>query len=350
MTGSTADASPSTPTGERFDPPFMRGHIIEAEHFARYAWAAQFASGRRVLDAACGMAYGTAMLAAAGAKEVVGVDLDESVIAKVSAAAPPATSFEVADLRKLPFADDEFDLVVCFEAIEHVPEPEVVLDQLARVLRPDGLLVVSTPNRDVYTPGNPFHLRELKPNELEEELSRRFRSVALRRQHSWVASGILDDEAFAVSGHETIDGVEVRKACDDEPGQETYTLGLASDGELPVGTGLVSLTADIDIRDWSSRIDAAGLAMLTVPGGERAQDAEVELLRGEVEELRRQLASGEAELARFTELEASLASAAAALALHEDLRARHDSVIGSSSWRLTRPLRLLAARLRGFRS
>jgi SAM-dependent methyltransferase len=354
VTGSTADASPSTPTdeptGERFDPPFMQGHIIEAEHFARYAWASQFASGRRVLDAACGMAYGTAMLAAAGATEVVGVDLDESVIAKVRAAAPPATSFEVADLRKLPFGDDEFDFVVCFEAIEHVPEPEVVLDQLSRVLRPEGLLLVSTPNRDVYTPGNPFHLRELTPNELEEELSKRFRSVALRRQHSWVASGIFDDEAFGVGGHEKIDGVEVRKACDDEPGDETYTLGLASDGELPVGAGLVSLTSDIDIRSWSSRIDAAELAMLTAPGGERANEAEVELLRGELEELRRQLASGEAELARFTEIEERLASAAASLELYEDLRARYDKVVNSSTWRLTRPLRRLRARLSRLRS
>jgi SAM-dependent methyltransferase len=355
VTGSTADASPSTPTdeptGERFDPPFMQGHLIEAEHFARYAWASQFAGGRRVLDAACGMAYGTAMLAAAGATEVVGVDLDESVIAKVRAAAPPTTtSFEVADLRKLPFDDDEFDFVVCFEAIEHVPEPEVVLDQLSRVLRPDGLLLVSTPNRDVYTPGNPFHLRELTPNELEKELSKRFRSVTLRRQHSWVASGIFDDEAFGVAGHEKIDGVEVRKDCDNKPGEETYTLGLASDGELPVGTGLVSLTADIDIRDWSSRIDAADLAMLTVPGGEGSQEAGVRLLRGEVEELRRQLVSGETELARFTELEEKLASARAALAQYDLLRERHEVVVHSSSWRITAPLRRLGDLLRGLRS
>ena len=327
----------------------MHGHIIEAEHIARYAWAAQFADGRRVLDAACGMAYGTAMLAAAGAKEVVGVDLDEDVIAEVSAAAPDATSFQVADLRKLPFADDEFDYVVCFEAIEHVADPGVVLDQLARVLRPDGLLVLSTPNRDVYTPGNPFHLRELTPNELEQELSKRFRSVALRRQHSWVASGIFDDEAFGTAAHETIDGVKVRKECDDEAGQETYTLGLASDGDLPVGTGLVSLTSDLDIRDWSSRIDAADLAMLTVPGGDRAQEAELGLMRDELNELRRQLQSGEEELARFTEVEARLASAEAALCLYEDLRERHEEVLSSSSWRLTEPLRRLGARLRGLR-
>jgi SAM-dependent methyltransferase len=350
VTGSTADATPSTPTGERFDPPLMHGHLIEAEHLARYAWATQFASGRRVLDAACGVAYGTAMLAAGGAGEVVGIDLDESVIATVSAGAPPGTTFEVADLRKLPFGDDEFGLVVCFEAIEHVPDPELVLDELARVLEPGGLLLVSTPNRDVYTPGNPFHLRELTPNELEDELGKRFGSVALRRQHTWIASGIFDDEAFRASSHEAIEGIEVRKSSQDEPGRETYTLGLASDGELPVGMGLLSLTADADLRDWSSRLDAADLAMATVAVGAGSRDTEVELLRGELAELRSQLAQGEAELARYTDLEARLAAAAGALGDYEALNIQYRAIVSSSSWRLTAIFRRLGGLARGSRS
>jgi SAM-dependent methyltransferase len=337
----------------------MHGHLIEAEHYARYAWASQFAAGSRVLDGACGMGYGSAILAAAGASEVVGVDLDEKVIAQVGAAAGAGTRFEVADLRDLPFGDDEFDLVVSFETIEHVPDPKTVLDELARVLKPGGLLLISTPNRDVYTPGNPFHQRELAPNELEDELAKHFRSVALRRQHTWIASGILDDEAFRTAGHARIEGIEVRKDSEDEPGRETYTLGMASDGELPVGTGLVSLTADIDLRDWSARLETAELAMSTVPVGEHVDGAELELLRGEVAELRRQLASGEAELARFTELEAKLADTSQALAGYEALRienaeheetaALYEEVVNSSSWRLTSPLRRLLAFLRGAR-
>ncbi len=325
----------------------MHGHTIEAEHLARYAWAAQFATGRRILDAACGTAYGTAMLAAAGASEVVGVDIDERIIETARSTAAPSTSFEVTDLRKLPYGDAEFDLVVCFEAIEHVADPGLVLDQLARVLRSDGLLLVSTPNRNVYTPGNPFHLRELTPNELEEELSKRFRSVALRRQHTWVSSGIFDDEAFEVGDNEVIDGVEVRKACANEAGKETYTLGLASDGELPVGRGLLGLTSDVDIRDWSAKLATAGLAVPTASNGDGTRGAEIELLRNELDELRRQLVRGEADLAQVPEMEEQLASAREALAKYEDLVVQHEAVIGSRTWRLARPLRRLAARLRG---
>ena len=353
MTGSTADATSSTPTGERFDPPFMHGHLIEAEHYSRYAWAGQFASGRKVLDAACGMGYGTAMLAAAGASEAVGVDLDAEVIAKVRAAAPAGTRFEVVDVRELPFADDEFDYVVYFETIEHVPDTDKVFDELARVLKPGGLLLVSTPNRDVYLPGNPFHLRELTPNELEQALTERFGSVALLRQHTWVASGVFDDEAFRVSDHQPIAGVEVRKACDDEPGEETYTLGMASDGELPSADSLVSLTADVDLRDWSARLDTAELVISTGEArGQRAPEAELDLLRGEIEELRRQLAAGEEALASFTELEEKQAAMAEALAdydalkgKYEDVVALNNTIVNSSSWRYTSILRRLGGML-----
>jgi SAM-dependent methyltransferase len=361
LTDSTADVPGTAPTGERFDPALMGDHLIEAEHFARYSWAAQFAPGRRVLDAACGMAYGTAILAAAGAVQVIGVDLDPAVIAKAEAGAPPGASFRVGDLRKLPFEDGEFDLVVCFEAIEHVAEPELALDEMSRVLGEGGVLVVSTPNRDVYAPGNPFHLRELTPNELEDELQARFRSVSLRRQHTWIASAVLDDEAFETGENAVIDGIEVRKVAGGELGTETYTVGLASDADLPLGNGVVDLTSDIDIRDWSFRLDAADLALAAKPEpGGSTSDAEVSLLRRELTELRRQLIRGESEMSRFADLEARLTEARGALGAHEALQLQfdelagrheglqraHQQVVHSSSWRLTAPLRRLTARLR----
>jgi SAM-dependent methyltransferase len=325
----------------------MHGRIIEAEHLARYAWAAQMASGRRVLDAACGMAYGTRILAEAGASEVVGIDLDEEVIAEVGATAGPNMTFDVGDLRQLPYDDDEFELITCFEAIEHVPDPDAVLDELSRVLCPGGVVALSTPNRDVYSPGNPFHLRELTPNELEAELTQRFRSVVLRRQHTWVASGIFDDGNFQAGGNERVDGVEVLKASENKLGMETYTLALASDGDIPADGPIVDLSGDIDLREWSERLDVADHAIDAVPQDvDLRHKAEVEGLQGELRELRQRLLKAEEGIKGYDEMNAKLIQADEALRDY----VRSAEIINSASWKLTRPLRSITARIRQYRS
>lgn len=340
MTGLPADAERTKPSGERFDPASMGGHLIEAEHMVRYLWAAQFASGRRVLDAACGMGYGTIALLDSGAVEVVGVDRDEEVVRSVAAAAPTGARFDVGDLLSLPYDDDEFDFAVCFEAIEHVDDPDRVLDELRRVLRPDGLLAISTPNRDVYLPGNPFHLRELTPSEFDERLVERFRNVSLRRQHTWIASAVLDDQAFAAGGQRQLPDVKVHKAAGQETGAETYTVALASDAELPPGEAALSLTSDIDIRDWSERLERAARLEAAVPLEEANRtDADLTFLRTELAQLRAQLAAGEKEMARLTGIESRLAAVTPVLQQHEAL-------LTSLSWRITRPLRAVSERLR----
>ena len=104
-------------------------------HLSRYLWAAGLTKGKRVLDAGCGTAYGTALLAEAGATSVLGVDLASSV-ARFGPGrdAGDGRDLRVADLTNLELPDHSFDLVVCFEVIEHFKEPLVVLDDLARVL------------------------------------------------------------------------------------------------------------------------------------------------------------------------------------------------------------------------
>jgi SAM-dependent methyltransferase len=335
------------PTGERFEPEYMHGQIMEAEHLSRYAWAAQFAAGRRVLDAACGAAYGSAMLVAAGAREVVGIDVEEDVVAAAREKVTSGARFDVGDLRELPYEDDEFDLITCFEAIEHVAETELVLDELRRVLRPEGLLVLSTPNRDVYTPGNPFHLRELTPNELEAELGRRFGSVALYRQHTWAASGVFTDDEFALGDAAVVPDAELRKAFADAPGEETFTIGLASDGKLPDAHPLVTLSADADLRSWSERLEhGSQVAAAAAQEGEAAAAAKVDLMRREIAALRAQLAESETALARLAEVESQLAAVLPAMQEQEALARQHREVVNSLSWRITRPLRKLLSQLR----
>lgn len=155
------------------------------EHRCRYLFAAPHAQGARVLEIACGTGFGAEMLVEAGASCVVGVDLDPETVGTAHRLYNgPKRSFSVADGTRLPFSDGTFNLITSFETLEHVPEAEAFLAELHRVLTPDGLLVLSTPNRS-YTEmngqkcDNPFHVREYTGAELQELLLRSFSKVEL---------------------------------------------------------------------------------------------------------------------------------------------------------------------------
>ena len=165
-------------TGERYTP--ERALEIATEHWHRYAFARALAPGRRVLDAACGEGYGSALLARAGG-QVLGVDIGADAVAhaRTRYASVPGLRFEQADATALDaLADASFDLVLSFETLEHVHAQEQMLDGFARLLAPGGLLLVSTPDKRNYTDltgeVNPHHVRELYRDEFEALLAARF--------------------------------------------------------------------------------------------------------------------------------------------------------------------------------
>jgi ubiquinone/menaquinone biosynthesis C-methylase UbiE len=242
-------------SAERFDPSAMTG-LIAAEHLARYHWAAQALEGQTVLDAGCGVGYGSLLLARAGATRVVGCDISPEAVAQARDACGERVEFVVGDLRDLPFEADSFEAVVCFEAIEHIGEHDAALDEFARVLRPGGLLFVSSPNRDVYTPGNPHHVAEYVPAELDADLRRRFTHVRLFRQHPWLASLVTDDEGFATSDPGVDLGAWVGKNDRASGGEEVYTVAAASDGPLPDLRRLAVLSGTADMKAWQERVSA----------------------------------------------------------------------------------------------
>lgn len=171
----TAEPCPTTLpfTGERFTPEVI-GEIWH-EHWHRYVLALPLARGKRVLDAACGEGYGSAFLATV-AREVVGVDVDPAAIAHASARySAENLRFVVASCTELPQADESFDLVVSFETIEHLALQSQMLAEFRRVLAPEGVLVISSPNRPVYAAQcaerNEFHVRELTRDELAQLLT-----------------------------------------------------------------------------------------------------------------------------------------------------------------------------------
>ena len=237
---------------ERFVPDLMEGEFIEAQHVGRYLWASSAARDRRVLDAGCGVAYGSTLLADAGARSVVGVDLAEDVLETVRARVPPNVRLERADLRDLPFEDGSFDLVVCFEVIEHITDQQDVVREFARVLSPEGLLLTSTPNRAVSAGDNPHHLRELLPEELEGLLGEHFANVELFRQDAWYSSAIFNDTDFTSKGGSASDW-SARKIEARDLGTEEFTIAAGSDTALPELGASIVLTKD-KTRDLVKRL------------------------------------------------------------------------------------------------
>jgi SAM-dependent methyltransferase len=317
-------------SAERFDPVEMGGGLMEAEHRARYWWATQWVAGKEVLDAGCGVGYGTSMLAEHGPARLVGVDISADALARA-----PEDRLELveADLRELPFEADSFDLVVCFEVIEHIEDHERVVDELRRVLRPDGALLISSPNRDVYAPGNPHHVHEFLPDELRETLCRRFDHVDLHGQHVLLASAIVSDEGLGARQPRRFQAASIEALA---PGMETYTLAVAGDAPSPAQDGVISLGDAFEVRWWQERLEdaQARLARVTREAHE-ARNAE--------SELRRRVLDLEQQVARVRQLEHDVdlanrgfremaAESAVRGQIIEDLKS-------SLSWKLTAPLR-----------
>jgi SAM-dependent methyltransferase len=345
--GTSADGIP-----ERFIPDQMGEGMVAAEHLCRYWWAAQFAPGRRVLDAGCGIGYGSNMLAEAGAAEVHGVDIAEPVIEAAAQGAGPGVTFTTGDVAALDLEADSSDLVVCFEVIEHVEDTDAVLDELARVNAPGGLLLISSPNRERYVPGNPHHRHEFHPDELRTALRSRLAQVRLFRQSDWLASAILEDDVFAGSGGAPMANVEVRKLVGHEPGAETYTLALASDGDLPASVTALTLTHTMELREWMEQFQAQNRAFR-----EQADElTRLQTLDRERRELRLRLEHAEKELARIPDLEIAARRAEALEQRLQNLEGVQqrlegvnqalEDVLGSPSWRITAPLRKAKAFLK----
>ncbi|MCH8508452.1 MAG: glycoside hydrolase family 99-like domain-containing protein [Phycisphaerales bacterium] len=228
-------ADPGDPpefTGERFVPG-ITGEI-EAEHVARYLFAAALCKGKSVLDIACGEGYGSAMLSQV-ASEVVGVDIDPGTVEHATKIyGGDGLRFEVGSCEQIPAKRHSFDAVVSFETIEHIGDHARFLREVRRVLRPGGVFVCSTPDKSVYLAGqepNPFHKKELTGAEFERLLSARFEHAAFFAQRLVCGSVIARDARNRTELVRTADGRSFTRAG---PGDEaTYLIAVCSDGKLP---------------------------------------------------------------------------------------------------------------------
>lgn len=265
-------------TGERFTPECVRE--IRYEHWARYAFALELARGKRVLDAACGEGYGSAMLAGTAAS-VLGVDIADAAIAHARARYGMRSNlrFERGDCTALAVAPGSFDLVASFETLEHVAAQRELIAGFARALTADGILIVSSPDKRAYSDvsgfRNEFHVRELYRDELLALLAPHFPQVRLYGQKLLFQSAIwnLGSEPRTVAAAtQTESAVAPQSGLDYAP---LYFIAVCSRRPLPELPDL-SLFGD---REESVYAHYNGEVRRNMAAGGRIAELEAEVAR-----------------------------------------------------------------------
>lgn len=209
---------------------------LEIERYHRYLLAREYCRGRDVLDLGAGTGYGTALLSQV-AHSATGVDNNADAVAAAQRAFDrPNLHYRQGDARQIPLPDASVDVAICFETLEHLHEQDQCLNEIRRVLRPGGLLIISTPDRDAYspltTPPNPHHIKELTSREFAELIARHFPHHAMTAQRAIMGSVIIHAGehaplwAFERRGDTMIEG-------NDHFARAPYLLAFASDGALP---------------------------------------------------------------------------------------------------------------------
>ncbi|MGJ7525707.1 class I SAM-dependent methyltransferase [Variovorax sp. GB1P17] len=330
-------------TGERFIP--TETGEIRYEHMHRYGWAQSLCAGRHVLDIACGEGYGSALLAHV-ASSVVGVDISNEAVAHARQryAAQTNLRFMQGSATAIPLEDASVDVAVSFETLEHLAEQEEMLGELRRVLKPSGILIISSPNKKVYSDErnyvNEFHVKELYFDELDALLHRFFPANRYFAQRFLTASALFPLEGIPAEGYEALllAGGEL-KAQTQSADRAMYFVAIcaASEDLLPLLGANLFAEAGNDLYGEQQKVMnwASGLHK------EHSQlEARYVALQKEFEERSAWALSMSAERAAWDEARAK--SDAECRRLEASLAcqtAKSEAILNSRSWRLLAPLR-----------
>ena len=149
-------------------------------HTERYVFASQFVKDKVVLDVACGSGYGSNHMMKKGAYMVVGGDVSKEAIRDaIRFYRGERAYYLILDAQRLPFKNNSFDIVVCFETIEHLHRYEDFIKEIKRILKTNGVFICSTPNKAAHTKRSPYHVHEFTIDEFRSLLEKYFKDVTL---------------------------------------------------------------------------------------------------------------------------------------------------------------------------
>lgn len=240
-------------TGERFIPGIDDAEL-QVEHYQRYYSVLPLVKDKMVVDAACGEGYGSKILSQV-AESVIGVDISQEAIAHADQkyGDKDNLSFLCGSISQLELADKSVDVFVSFETLEHVSVDiqREFMKQVQRVLKPEGILIISTPNKKVYSDDrnyrNEFHIHEFYLDEFEVFISNYFSEYRIYHQFFEVMSVIdarYDDSQ--VIGY---------KSNSDYKMDGKYYIAVASNSKLPeISIGNVFLNTHNEYEEKRVRI------------------------------------------------------------------------------------------------
>lgn len=227
-------------TGERLVTGQQHEHVqMIFEHLHRYYLAVDICAGRAVLDIACGEGYGSNLIAQK-ALSVIGVDNAPKVIRHAAAKYRRENlKFLTGDCLKIPLPPQSVDVVVSFETIEHISRHERFISEIKRVLRPGGILIISSPDKTEYSERygqhNDHHVRELYRGEFLELLGRHFQNCLPMQQRlvggSYIAADHFDKKVSFIYG--THRGDFHGGTFTEGVHEGVYCVAVCSDGQLP---------------------------------------------------------------------------------------------------------------------
>lgn len=242
-------------TGERFHPE-LEGEIRQ-EHMHRYAWCSDLVAGKDVVDVASGEGFGSDMLAS-NAKSVIGIDVSAEAIAHAQGRYAKANlSFKVGDAAAIDLPDSSADVIVSFETIEHIDNQEGAISEFFRVLREDGVLIISSPDIETYSIRqqyeNPFHKRELDREGFVSLLKQHFGAVRLYGQRMLVTSALLPSDACADKAEVLVDDGEIKRITRESPSSMYFVAVAAREAsQLPSCNASFLLSEKYDVY-WQQR-------------------------------------------------------------------------------------------------